>query len=278
MLPTRPPVSATRHLLLCWHLGSVLATALSPLVIALLHAQLAVGERVVEGLLPAATSRSFEAAVLDDVRRLRSNDAQKCLVWNRLTPSDLCELTPWKRLKRMRSVLLFQQDCREETNVQLWELFLLGTREWSAESDLYVTANLAHLRNDSGRDCVQAEAGSQRCLRCFGLVDELMDAVHRYYVNFNRTLSRFDCSMLGWTDRRFSPNATCDHCKACCILEARAVCVGVFWRLDDGCCVGILANAGAVISLHARNGSDRCALSHIVHGSGANRSLPPAGS
>jgi hypothetical protein len=210
-----PPVSASRHLLLCWHLGSVLATALSPLVLALLHAQAAVGQ--LQGERPGST-RSF-AGLLEDVRKAADAcEPPKCLFWTRQSPAEMCDRHPWKRMERMRKVLLFR-DAPEPTNVFLSQLFLLDIINWNTESDLNVAANFAHLRNDSGRDCFGRD--TERCLRCFTMVDDLLATVHHNYLKFNRTLTRFDC-LVEETDRRFSPNATCENCKACCFLGLRA--------------------------------------------------------
>ena len=137
-----------------------------------------------------------------------------CHVWNRHSPSDLCNKNPWSRIRHIRQLSVWSTDC-EKSNVQIGELFYLSWAKIKSEADLI--SHTEHLKPGiGGRDCILGAARSDECLACFNRMDTNILMMERAYEAFNHTLRRFDCTIAvdaSSATRPFSPNGTCDDCK-----------------------------------------------------------------
>ncbi|KAL7074309.1 hypothetical protein ACQ4LE_006668 [Meloidogyne hapla] len=150
-----------------------------------------------------------------------------CHVWNKGSPSELCALNKWERIKRMGELSLFTICAEGFSNLQLSDIFQLNNINiFESESSLISFVD-RHLKiGQSGQSCILGDAHSSECLICFESLGTSLEKLEKTFWSFSQLLQRFDCRQQQRdlekeiatkqqqisTTRPFSPNTTCDNC------------------------------------------------------------------
>ncbi|KAF7638712.1 Serine/threonine-protein phosphatase [Meloidogyne graminicola] len=136
---------------------------------------------------------------------LIKENIRMCHIWNKKSPSELCSLNKWERIKKMNELSLFTICANESTlNLFVENNFKIG---------------------QLGQSCILGNSHSSECLICFERLGKSLEKLEKIFWSFSQLLQRFDCRQQQYfenkkekqkqqisTTRPFSPNTTCDNC------------------------------------------------------------------
>uniref|UniRef100_A0A914LR19 Transmembrane protein n=1 Tax=Meloidogyne incognita TaxID=6306 RepID=A0A914LR19_MELIC len=152
---------------------------------------------------------------------------EMCHVWNKGSPSELCALNRWERIKRMDELSLFTICAEGFSNLQLSDIFQLNVINNQESESSLISFVERHLKlGQLGQSCILGDAHSSECLICFERLGTSLEKLEKTFWSFSQLLQRFDCRQQQKdlekentikqqqisTTRPFSPNTTCDNC------------------------------------------------------------------
>uniref|UniRef100_A0A915P271 Transmembrane protein n=1 Tax=Meloidogyne floridensis TaxID=298350 RepID=A0A915P271_9BILA len=148
---------------------------------------------------------------------------EMCHVWNKGSPSELCALNRWERIKRMDELSLFTICAEGFSNLQLSDIFQLNVINNQESESSLISFVERHLKlGQLGQSCILGDAHSSECLICFERLGTSLEKLEKTFWSFSQLLQRFDCRQQQKdlekentikqqqisTTRPFSPNTT----------------------------------------------------------------------